>query len=855
LKPLRQRGRLSIRATTIVLGVSALAVAVALVVALYEAARTRDRTNERVNHEVAQIQALQDARIASVSQGVDLTSYFIGRDELHAIEFESQGEAVTEAFGRARAIAAQGDDSQEREQIEQLAREQEKLGEAERLILDALRRNDLEDAFAMIAETNIAVTGAQLADSLAAASADGYDDLAAAQAADKQAQDRMTAFVSGIGALWVVITLGFVVAVIRWVVRPLEQVSRASRAIAGGDLATRVPETGPRELVAVGYDVNRMAEALIRRSEELNEYLSKNLEERTVQLEGANAALELSGARFRSLVQNASDVIAVAGPDTTLMYESPAAERILGRDGDSLRNAKLADLIHEDDLAAFLAFTRSLMTGDTATAAEARFRHQDGSWRHLEIVGSDQRHNPAIGGLVFNMRDATERKALEEELRRQAFHDRLTGLANRASFSDRLEHALSRGVRTGSSLSVLFLDLDKFKAVNDRLGHPAGDRLLEYAGRRLLQCVRAGDTVARFGGDEFAILLEDLTSVETAVETANRVLRTLREPVQIDGTEISPRASIGIAFSDSRDASADVLLRNADIALYVAKDRGRDRLEIYDEGMHASMLERLELLADLEGAAERGEFSVFYQPTICLRDRSIVGAEALVRWEHPRKGRLSPDEFIPLAEESGAILALGHYVLTEACQQARVWQAVWRGSEQFSMSVNVSMRQLNHPGFVEEVRRVIEATGVDPGGLVLEVTESMMMRDAGQTVEVLRELKGLGLKLAIDDFGTGYSSLSYLRQLPFDMLKIDKSFLGGTHQDQQRDEDLEKVIVELGKTLNLEIVAEGIEREDQLTRLQDLMCDLGQGYLFAEPMPAWQMAALIEEEAPAHEAA
>ena len=845
---------LSIRAITIGLGLAAFVLAAVFVLVLYQTTRSRERTNKQVEAEVAELEGLQEARLAALNEGLNVTSYFIARDPRIADEFRVQSDAADLAFQGVREnVAAREPD--EVPVIDKLIADHDRVQAAENAILAALEREDLAAALAASEESNITGIGLALGDAMTDAVNASQADLVAAHEADAAAQSRSLRLLVGVGALWLLLVAGLISAAFRWLVRPLEEVSRTSLAIAHGDLAARVPETGPKELVGVGYDVNQMAQALIRRSEELNAYLSKNLEERTVQLEDANAALERSEARFRSLVQNASDVIAVAAPDTTLMYESPAAERILGRDGDSLRNAKLADLIHEDDLAAFLAFTRSLMTGGTATAAEARFRRQDGSWRHLEIVGSDQRHNPAIGGLVFNMRDATERKALEEELRRQAFHARWKGSPTGALWAARLEHALGRGVRTGSSLGVLFLDLDKFKAVNDRLGHPAGDRLLEHAGRRLLECVRAGDTVARFGGDEFAILLEDLTSVETAVETANRVLRTLREPLQIDGSEISPRASIGIAFADSRDTSADILLRNADIALYVAKDRGRDRLEIYDEGMHASMLERLELLADLEGAVERGEFSVFYQPTICLRDRSIVGAEALVRWQHPKKGRLSPDEFIPLAEESGAILALGHYVLTEACKQARAWQTMWHGRERFSMSVNVSMRQLNHPGFVDEVRGVIEETGMDPAGLVLEVTESMMMRDAGQTVEVLRALKELGLKLAIDDFGTGYSSLSYLRQLPFDMLKIDKSFLGGEHQDLQRDEDLEKVIVDLGKTLNLEIVAEGIEREDQLTRLQDLMCDLGQGYLFAEPMPAWQMAALIEDEAPAHEAA
>jgi diguanylate cyclase (GGDEF)-like protein/PAS domain S-box-containing protein len=844
----------SIRLGAVVVGAGAVAIAVTFALLAYQAMRVRERTDARVNHEVGEIIALEDARGAALSEGRNLATYYVLPTDEYAQGFVREAQLVDTALQQARQLSEASGDDEEIAQIDRVLAIHQEMYAAESNVLAALRRGDFTEAFRVGAERGLPGLSTEMFDVLEAAINDSHAQLTAAQEQDQQAGAHTARVLAVIVGIWIALTLAFIIAAFRWVVWPLERVSRASRAIAYGDLDARVPQTGPRELVCVGHDVNRMTEALIRRSEELNAYLSKNLEERTVELEDTNRALERSEARFRSLVQNASDLIVVAGPDTTLLYESPATGRVLGLDPDGLHNAKLADLIHGDDMAGFLAFTRSLMAGGDATMAEARFRHEDGSWRHLEIVGSDQRHNPAIGGLVFNMRDASERKALEAELRRQAFHDRLTGLANRASFSDRLEHAISRGARTGTSLAVLFLDLDKFKAVNDRLGHPAGDRLLEQTARRLLRCVRSGDTVGRFGGDEFAILLEDLAEVETAVETANRVLRALREPVLVGGVEVGARASIGIAFAPCRDAKADMLLRNADIALYVAKDRGRDRHEIYDEGMHSSMVERLDLLAELEGAVQRGEFILMYQPTICLKDRRMVGAEALVRWQHPRKGLLSPDEFVPLAEESGAILDLGRWVLSEACEQAREWEAHWSGDTPFSMSVNVSVRQLMQPGFVDDVRSVLEETGLDPACLVLEVTESVMMRDTGQVTRALQSLKGLGIRLAIDDFGTGYSSLSYLRQLPFDILKIDKSFVDAA-QTREHDKQLERVIVELGKTLNLEIVAEGIEREDQLARLQGLTCDLGQGYLFGQPMPPWEMAHLIDEEAAAHEAA
>jgi diguanylate cyclase (GGDEF)-like protein/PAS domain S-box-containing protein len=565
-------------------------------------------------------------------------------------------------------------------------------------------------------------------------------------------------------------------------------------------------------------------------------------------------ALRQSEERFRSLVQNASDLITVIEPDTTIVYQSPASERVLGYRAEEVVQTKLASLLHDDDLARMVAFLREVMGGANTTAAlEARLRHADGSWVYVEIVGADQRRDAAIGGLVLNIRDVSERKKLEEQLRFQAFHDPLTGLANRVRFADRLEHSLARAEREGTQIGVLFMDLDDFKSINDSLGHTAGDYLLIEVTRRMQSCLRAADTAARFGGDEFAILLERIDGPDDAWQVAERIFAALREPFEIEGKEIFVRASIGIALGGGGAASEEVL-RNADVAMYAAKGRGKGRAEIYESGMHVAMLARLELLADLDRALERRELLLHYQPMVTLESGEIVGVEALVRWQHPRHGVIAPSDFIPLAEESGAILALGRWVMLEACQQLHAWQQTYPRTPSWTLSVNVSVKQVQQPGFVDEVAEILAATHVAPESLIVEITESVMMQDVDLMLSRLHALKQLGVRLAIDDFGTGYSSLSYLRQFPFDILKIDKSFVDGAG-DVMEERDLTRAIIDLGRTFQLDIVAEGIERAEQLARLQSLDCGLGQGYYFARPLESGAIDALLDEESRRSDAA
>jgi diguanylate cyclase (GGDEF)-like protein len=515
---------------------------------------------------------------------------------------------------------------------------------------------------------------------------------------------------------------------------------------------------------------------------------------------------------------------------------------------------RFVELIHPDDAPDLVALLSELTARPNRPASvDARARHREGTWHAVEIIGADLRSDEAVGGFVLNTRDVSERKALENQLRHQAFHDSLTNLANRASFFDRLEHALERSRRSRASLGVLFLDMDDFKAVNDSFGHEAGDDLLLEVARRIQSCLRPGDTAARLGGDEFGALLEDLTMADEAGAIARRLVESLKRPYRVAGKEITLSASIGVAVNPGAQTTANELVRNADIAMYEVKRSGGGGHAYYTADMYAVTLDRLELLADLQRAAANNEFEVRYQPTVELRSGRVLGFEALVRWQHPRRGLLGPGAFIGLAEESTVILPLGRWVLLEACRQAKAWQTRYPMDPLLTMNVNVSVHQIEHPSFVGHVIEALQTSGLDPSSLILEVTESAMLANTNSMVERLTELKTLGLRLAIDDFGTGYSSLSYLGHFPFDILKIDKAFIETDGDPSQRD--VARAIIDLGKTLQLEVVAEGIERDDQRESLQAMNCEIGQGFLFSEPLQADEVDGLMRQKPGASEAA
>jgi diguanylate cyclase (GGDEF)-like protein len=430
-----------------------------------------------------------------------------------------------------------------------------------------------------------------------------------------------------------------------------------------------------------------------------------------------------------------------------------------------------------------------------------------------------------------------ENGRLGDRLKHQAFHDPLTNLANRALFSDRLAHALTRRIRDGrSGVAVLFVDLDDFKMVNDGLGHAAGDQLLRAVGERLVAALRPCDTTARLGGDEFAVLIEDASGPGDAVRVAERIVDALREPLGLQGRELAMRASIGIALAGTDQVDSEELLRRADIAMYRVKQRGKGSFEVYRSDMQAPMVRRLELRTQLERALLREELIIRYQPIVVLSSGRLAGVEALVRWRHPVRGIVPPMEFIPLAEETGLIVPLGRYVLEQACRQVRAWHLAHPDHADLTMSVNLSPRQLEDADFVADVAWILGETGLDPRLLSLEITESFMVEDAAPT-DRLRELKALGVRLSIDDFGTGYSSLSALQHLPVDTLKIAKPFVDGIAEDPQK-RAFAHAIVRLGKTLNLDLIAEGVERIEQRDQLRDLRCHMAQGFFFAAPMEA-----------------
>jgi diguanylate cyclase (GGDEF)-like protein/PAS domain S-box-containing protein len=567
-------------------------------------------------------------------------------------------------------------------------------------------------------------------------------------------------------------------------------------------------------------------------------------------VEARTHELERSEARFRSLVQNSSDVIMVVADDGSIAHESPSTRSVFGHLASSYGPGPPLRLLHPEDLPLVLAAARDLRERPGArTSVECRVRHRDGRWRHVEAIASNLLHDDAVRGFVINTRDITERKALEEQLTHRAFHDPLTNLANRALFANRLQHAIGRAQRTGQPIAVLFLDLDDFKDVNDSLGHACGDELLAAVARRLDDSVRPADTVARLGGDEFAILVEELDDVFDVGRVADRILAALEPPLEVRGREVFVRGSVGIATSGPAQATPEELLRNADVAMYTAKARGKGGYEMFESSMHAVLLERLELENDLRGALQRDEFELHYQPIVSLRTGEVQAVEALLRWHHPTRGLIPPHRFVRLAEQARLIVPIGRWVLRHACTQARAWQQRFPRHAALALTVNLSARQLREDGLIADVTEALEESGLDSRSLVLEITESLVVEDSDGMVERLQQLRRLGARVAVDDFGTGYSSLSYLRHLPVDLLKIDRAFMEGLSTGSSAAA-LAESIVSMARSLDLVSVAEGVELAEQASELRRMGCELAQGYHFARPGGVREISTLLAVAGP-----
>ena len=602
------------------------------------------------------------------------------------------------------------------------------------------------------------------------------------------------------------------------------------------DLAVRALREGAQDyLVKKGIDSSLLGRAI----------------RYAIERQRAEVAVRESQERYALAVNGAKDGLWDWDLKENRIYFSPRWKSMLGYANGAIgeQPAEWFDRIHPDDQPVVQAALSAHLAGRAPDfESEYRIRHSGGGYRWVLTRGLAVRDEEGEAyRMAGSQSDITARKMAEERLLHDAFHDHLTGLPNRALFMDRLGMAIAHAKRRLSyTYAVLFIDLDRFKNVNDSLGHSVGDELLIAVARRLESCLRPGDTVARLGGDEFTILLDEVTDVDHAVQVAQRLHREMVRPFKVQGHEVFVTMSLGITLgAGGHYDRPEEVLRDADTAMYGAKTSGKARDAVFDYQMHDRAVALLELETDLRRAIERAEFEIYYQPIVSLASGTIDAFEALLRWRHPRRGLLSPDSFVPVAEDTGLIVPIGWWVLREACDQLAHWQSLPWSGERLAVTVNLSGKQFMQADLVERVEEILRATGIQPGSLRLEMTESTIMEQAEEAVEKLLALRNLGVKLYIDDFGTGYSSLSYLHRLPVDALKIDRSFISEMDSGSERAE-IVGTIVTLARTLRMDVAAEGIETAEQVSRLRALACHYGQGFFFSEPLGSTAAGGLIE---------
>jgi diguanylate cyclase (GGDEF)-like protein/PAS domain S-box-containing protein len=574
------------------------------------------------------------------------------------------------------------------------------------------------------------------------------------------------------------------------------------------------------------------------------------LEQAVVEREQAFASLTASEERCAMLLRGASDGLWDWDLETNKMEFCSRWKAMLGYEEAELnsRPDEWFNRVHIEDIERVQSEMMSHLLGlTTQFQCEHRVRRHDGTYRWMLSRGlAVLDSNRFVYRMTGSLTDVTDQKQAEKLLLHNAFHDALTGLPNRALFMDRLKHALAEVKKgEGYSFGVLFLDLDRFKVVNDSLGHQIGDQLLVATARRLESCLRPGDIVARLGGDEFAVIVDHVRHVTDAIQAAERIREHLSAPFNLSGHEVFISASIGIALNQTASEEPDEIIRNADTAMYRAKDQGRGCFELFDKGMHVRNAALSQLETGLRGALARDEFRVHYQPIISLETWRISGFEALIRWDHPELGYISPLKFIPVAEETGLIIPIGLWVLREACQQLRVWQTHFPSDPPLSMSVNLSGRQFSQPDLIDQISEILRETGLDASSLKIEITESAIIENIDAAALMLKRIKALGVRLSLDDFGTGYSSLSYLHRFPIDTLKIDRSFV--SRINLPKNAEIVKTILTLAGNLGMDVVAEGVETRDQIIQLTGLNCEYVQGYLLSKPIDGRAMRELISE--------
>lgn len=553
--------------------------------------------------------------------------------------------------------------------------------------------------------------------------------------------------------------------------------------------------------------------------------------------------------RFRSAFDNAAIGMALVTPQGRWLQVNASLCKLLGYSAQELMAVDYLNVIHPSDLSPALANFKELLRGRIRSCQmEKRYLHKSGHevWGLWSASLAQDTHT-MTPNLIFQIQDITDRKQAEDRLHHDAFHDALTGLPNRALFVDHVKLAIAKlQRRADQTFAVLYLDLDRFKVVNDSLGHMGGDQLLVGIARRLESSLRPGDTIARLGGDEFTVLLEDIGDGSTVTQVAERIQSELSAPFSLSGREIFTTVSIGIALSSTEYERPEDILRDADTAMYRAKGLGKARHEVFDTGMHSQALKLLQLETDLRRALERKEFMVVYQPIMSLETGKLCGFEALIRWPHPERGLISPMDFIPLAEETGMIVQIGEWVLREACEQMRRWQVVFPTDQPTFMCVNLSVKQFSQHDLIEKVASILHETNLAPSSLKLEITESAVMENVDTATRMLKELRDLGVQLAMDDFGTGYSSLSNLHRFPINTLKIDRSFITRMVENNENAE-IVRTISGLAQNLGMDVVAEGVETREQLDILRSLGCKYGQGYFFSKPLDTQSAEAFICE--------
>lgn len=621
-----------------------------------------------------------------------------------------------------------------------------------------------------------------------------------------------------------VVVFGVVVVLLlqKNVLSRLAKLSRSFSMISKcGDHSMRLQASGNDELTQLAVSANTMLESL----------------------QHTHQVLSDTNERYRTLTENAYDLICEISTDGRYLYVSPNYKESLGYNPSDLINKNVIDFIYPEDRNKVM---NSIISVYNSGSNEITYRVicMNGETKWFESSGKTYNTVNGETRLVAVSRDITEKQKYEDTIRFQAFHDSLTGLPNRLLFKDRLSLALAHCRRNKNMLALIFLDLDRFKLINDTLGHEIGDKLLCQVADRLKECVREGDTVARFGGDEFTIMLSEVTNEEGAAKVAEKILESIRHPIIVGDHELFISTSAGISLYPSDGENSDTLLKNADTAMYLSKEKNRDNYQFYTPALNQKTHERLLIENQLRRAIERKEFILHYQPKININNGELTGFEALVRWNHPERGLLLPGEFIPIAEETGMIVPLGEWVLRTACAQNKRWQDA--GYPPLSVSVNLSGRQFHLQNLTEVIRRILKETGLDPYWLELEITESTVMKNSEYTVETLYKLKKMGVKLSIDDFGTGYSSLGQLKRFPVDKLKIDKVFVMEIGEIKD-SEVIASTVIALCKSLKLGVVAEGVETEVQRKFLQKHQCSEMQGFLFSRPLSPAELEALLAE--------